>query len=76
MHSGKKLVADVIAIAGAITGSTLVAINIGHNQLGYASYFISGCATMYLLKDTEVSKSIKFITLFFMVINVVGMCRY
>ena len=71
-----KIVADIIAIGGSMIGSTLVAINIGLGEYGYIAYFFSGCATMYLLKDSDVSKSIKIITLYFMIINFVGFFRF
>jgi hypothetical protein len=71
-----KIICETLAVLGAIIGSSIIALNLGHNQYGYVSFMISGAAQFYLLKDTNVSKTILLINGFYFTINIVGLYNY
>jgi hypothetical protein len=71
-----KRIADVVAVVGAIMGSSMIACNIGYNVVGYIAFLVSGVATVYLLSLSNASNSLKLITYFYLIINVVGIIRY
>ena len=72
----KKLLADIVAIAGAMIGSLTIALNLGYNMIGYIAFLISGIGTIYLLRLCNASNSLKFIAYFYLIVNVVGVIRY
>lgn len=71
-----KLFADILTIIGSIGGSTLIALNIGYNSLGYFLFIVSGISSMYLMLQSTVSRSILAVNVFYIFINVVGFGRY
>jgi hypothetical protein len=72
----EKRIIDIVAVAGAIIGSSVIAFNIGYNVVGYIAFIISGLATIYLLSMSNASNSLKIITYYFLFINIVGIIRY
>jgi len=70
-----KIVADAIAVIGAISGSTIIALNIGMNQFGFVLFLLSSLATLFLLHNSNASKSIELITFYFLITNVIGLIR-
>lgn len=76
MTKTQKYIADALFLAGNIAGSTLIAMNIGLNFYGYLAFIAGSLAGTYLLLNSNASKSILLITLYFFVINVVGVVRY
>ena len=71
-----EIVADFFAIGGSMIGSMLIASNTGHIVEGYIAFIVGGAATYYLLHKCEGSWSLKFITIFFFIVNIVGVVRY
>lgn len=71
-----KRVLDFLAVAGAVGGSTLIASNVGLNVLGYALFLISSLASLQLLRQSDASKSLIVINLWFTAMNVLGIVRY
>ena len=71
-----KLLLDILAVGGAILGSTLIAVNIGMNVLGYLLFMVSSASSFILLRSSDVSKSQIIIVMYFMIINAVGFIRY
>jgi hypothetical protein len=71
-----KRVLDFLAVAGAIGGSSLIAANVGLNVLGYAFFLISSLASLQLLRQSDASKSLIVINLWFTAMNVLGIVRY
>lgn len=72
----KDRIVDIIAISGAIIGSMLISSNIGLNVYGYIAFIFSGIASIIHLRDCNVRYSLKFITYFYFIVNVVGVIRY
>ena len=68
-----KRIMDSAAIAGNIAGAMMVAVGDIHIQiLGYI-FFIIGCgATIWLLRGSTASKSIMFVSMYFLVVNCIG----
>lgn len=64
--------ADWSAVVFAIAGSTLIALNIGFDRLGYAMFMVSGIASMHLLKKCGARWSLMLVTVYFFFANVVG----
>jgi hypothetical protein len=74
--SWQRKVADVSYILGSMIGAVLVASNTGHAVFGYVLFFVSSVAGVYLLKNTNASGSLMFVTLYFGVVNVFGIFRH
>lgn len=72
----KDKILDIIAISGAIIGSMLIASNIGLNVYGYIAFIFSGIASIIHLRTCNARWSLKFITYFYFVVNIVGVIRY
>jgi hypothetical protein len=72
----KDEIIDIIAMGGAMIGSTLIALNIGLNQYGYMMFMVSGLASIYHLNHSNVRKSMKFNTWFYLVVDILGIIRY
>ena len=73
--SRTKRVAEVIYTAGSAVGELLVASNVGLAALGYAVFFISSLAGLHLLRISNASKTLYWVTIMFMCINVLGFVR-
>jgi hypothetical protein len=71
-----KRVLDIIAIAGAVGGSTIIALNLGWNVFGYFLFLMSSLASLKLLVSSKSPPSLIITNLWFTVINVVGLVRY
>lgn len=71
-----KLIADVLVVLGSLVGSTLIALNVGLNELGYICFIVASVFTMYLLLNSTASRSLLLVNLYFLIINVVGLFRY
>ena len=71
-----KLLADIVAILGSMVGASLIAANNGHQHAGYIAFIVAGIATYYLLHISKGSWSLKFITIYFFVVNILGLMRY
>lgn len=72
----KPKLTEVLSLGGAIIGSALIASNVGYNQLGYMFFLVSSIATAKLLMESNASKAILLQTLYFTVINVIGIIRW
>jgi hypothetical protein len=72
----KELIADIIAIGGAMIGSFIIAMNLGLNMYGYIAFIFSGIATLYHYSISETRNSLKFIVWFYLVIDIIGIIRY
>lgn len=71
-----KKIADVVALGGAIIGSTLIALNIGVAVVGYLFFLLSAIAAVYLLKTTKGPGSLLLLNLFFVGVNLFGLIRH
>jgi len=71
-----KVVSDIVAVSGSILGSTIIAMNLGYNALGYFFFILASIATLHLLCISTASKSLYVVNAYFLVINVVGLFRY
>jgi len=70
-----KKIIDAIALGGNMFGAILVAVSGTNPGLAIIGYlvFMAGCgASIYLLKHSNASKSLLFISWYFMAANVVG----
>jgi len=73
----KRKIANVVAVAGAILGSTLVASNIGMNVTGYFLFLTSSIAALYILyttRDTPIAIVLQ--NLFFVIVNIYGIISH
>jgi len=71
-----KKIADVVALGGAILGSTLIACNLGLAVLGYTLFLLSAISSIYLLKTTKGPGSLLLLNIFFVGINIFGLFRH
>lgn len=65
-----------VAFAGAVIGSTIVALDLGINWVGYVFFLASSTASVKLLMGSNASRSLLYTNLYFVVVNVVGLVRY
>lgn len=71
-----RKVADVVAVAGAVAGSVLIASNAGYALHGYCLFLASSIASVYLLRKTkDAPKSLIALNLFFVAVNTFGIFR-
>ncbi len=75
MNPKTKLIADTVYLIGNMSGSILIASNIGLNVFGFMLFTVGSLAGVYLLKNSNASKSLLFITCYFLVVNVIGIIR-
>ncbi len=71
-----KTLLDVLVLVGAIGGSTLIAANVGMNVIGYVLFLISSVSSLLLLRQSNASKSLVLVNLYFTAMNVLGIFRY
>lgn len=70
-------IANILALGGAIVGSSLIAANVGLNFVGYVFFLLSSLSAVYLLRKTkDAPRSLILQNLFFVAMNAVGMVRY
>lgn len=63
-------------VVGAVVGSTLVALNIGLNWLGFCFFLASNFATFSTLRGaTGDAKAMQWVNYFFIFVNIVGLIR-
>ena len=67
---------DNLVIATGAVGSLLIAVNFGHNVLGYWSFLISSSGTLWLLYKCNSSYGLKVITIFYILMDIIGIIRY
>lgn len=69
----KKFVMDALAMVGNMVGSLLVAVGGATESLiGYSFFLVGSIATIWLLRHSTASKSLMFITVYFMAVNIFG----
>ena len=69
--------ANIIALGGAVTGSALVAANIGAAGIGYIMFLASSIASVYLLmRSSDAPTSLIYQNVFFVVINLIGIVHH
>ena len=66
---------DIVAIAGAMIGSALVASNSGYAVLGYVFYLFGAAASVKIL-ITKGVPSLLIVNIYFVVINIIGIIRF
>ena len=71
----KKKLADVIFVVSNAVGASLIALNMGLQLYGFISFLIGNFVGMYLLKNSDASKSLFVIQIMFAIINIVGIIR-
>jgi hypothetical protein len=71
-----KTLIEHISFWGAVIGSLLLALHIPVSGWAYIPFLLSNVATIYLLKDSDASKTITWQCWFFIVINLIGIGRW
>lgn len=71
----KKLL-DTVTLGGAMIGSAIIALNLGINQIGYIFFLASSVASVILLKNSNASKSLALTSMWFVLMNIIGLVRY
>ena len=72
-----KNIASVIALAGAVGGSVLIAANVGLAVLGYVLFLASSVAGVYLLVTTlNAPRALIYQNVFFILVNIFGLVRH
>jgi len=64
--SYKEVFLDFVYMTGSFLGAALIASNTGYNVVGYILFFMSSIA----------SKSLLIVTLYYAVVNLIGIVRY
>lgn len=69
--------ADVVAVAGNVVGSVLVAGDFGKNYAlaGYIFFLAGSIAAFYLLYGSTASPSLMYINVYFTAVNIFGIVR-
>lgn len=70
-----KKIADILFVISNAVGALLIASNIGLHLYGFISFLIGNIFGMYLLKQSNASKSLMIIQVMFTVINIIGIIR-
>ena len=72
----KQKIIEIASVTGAVGGSSLIAMNLGYNQLGYMFFIVSSLSSLYLLRNSNASKALLITNAYFLIINIVGVIRY
>lgn len=72
----KKNILDAIAIIGSMLGSVLIASNSSYVFLGYIFFLTANIATYMILSESNVRKSIIWLNIFYIGVNVLGIINY
>jgi hypothetical protein len=66
---------EVILLLGSLLGSTLIALNCGYNQLGFAAFLVASIITTYFFRKCDASWSLQVVNVYFMCTNLIGIFR-
>ena len=66
----------VAVVVTAMLGSSIIAMNVGLNLLGYMFFMAHSICALLVLERHPAPKSIVITTIFFAVVNFVGIVRY
>lgn len=66
----------ILALAGNVIGSLLIASNTGHIVLGYAFFILGVVPATYLLLKSNANKTLLLTNLYFFAVNIVGIVRH
>lgn len=72
----KVRITEIGSLGGAIIGSALIAWNLGLNQIGYMFFLVSSICSVKLLLESNASKALLLQTIYFTIINIVGILRW
>lgn len=71
-----KRIMDVLAITGNVIGALLVASKgVDIQLIGYCFFVVGAAASVWLLLKSTASKSLLFINLYFMAVNIWGIAN-
>lgn len=76
MNKVTKYILDAIYIGGSFGGAAIIAANIGLNVVGYVMFLSSSIAGIFLLRKSDASKSFMIVTVYYAIVNAVGIVRY
>jgi hypothetical protein len=65
-----------VSLWGAVLGASLLALHISISGWAYIPFLLSNFATIYLLRKSNAPKEIEYQSLFFIVINLIGIVRW
>jgi hypothetical protein len=63
-------------MVGSFGGAAIIAMNLGINFYGYLLFFASSVAGIFLIKKSNVSSAMMVVTMYYAIINLVGIIRY
>lgn len=71
-----KIFLDAVYLIGSIGGSAIVASNTGNNFFGYFLFLLASIAGIILIIQSNVSKSVLWVSIYFLLINIFGLIRH
>jgi|GEM_PF-5951971 len=81
---GKNFILNLVYFIGSIFGAGLIALNIGYNRIGFASFLIASVIGLYLIIKHHSSVSVAWhkqwalilVGVYYIIMNIVGIIRY
>jgi hypothetical protein len=70
-----KRALDAVYLTGSFVGAALVALNVGLQVWGFVFFFMSSIAGILLLRNSNASWSLMVVTVYYAIINLVGIIR-
>lgn len=71
-----KKIIEFVSLAGAMIASAMLALNVSFSGWAYIPFLLSNIATIYLIKDSNVPRVIMYQSIFFIIINLIGIFRW
>jgi hypothetical protein len=71
-----KTIIGQISFWGAVIGAILLALNLTWSGWAYVPFLISNIATVHLLRQSNSPKVIEMQSIFFIIVNIVGIFRW
>jgi len=72
----RALILNILAVAGGMIGSLMVASAIGVNQWGYVLFIISSITSSVLLWNDKPQRGLLILNIYYTGVNVFGLCRW
>lgn len=71
-----KLILNTLTLICAIIGSTIIALNLGYNVIGYGFFVVSSVTAIYLLINRKGVTGVLITNIYFLLMNILGIFRY
>ena len=66
----------LVSLVTAVSGSALLAFNVGFNSLAYGVFAVSAVSSIHLLRKSNAQPVLLWTQVYFLCVNMIGFFRY